>query len=300
VRRIDRVYIAAHRRDLRLTRICVASVRQWYPDIPIFLLKDEVNGAFSTREIEELWHVKVWPTKARSFGWGFIKLEPLFDTEKVRYLILDSDIVFLGRVIDALEEFDEDFVVQEELQPASDVPGLYFDPQKVRAELDPAFTGPAFTFNSGQYVATSGLLRREDFGKLVAWTEPRRVTHPEMFNPGDQGVLNFVVLEKFAARAVSVARTPFMKWGKAEMAEFDVARLNASSPYPYVIHWAGLKHLRLRRMLRADILRHFERRYYAKLSHGSARLATRLVAADVQRFYGRAARFARRTLSRAQ
>jgi hypothetical protein len=299
VTRIDRVYIAAHRRDLRLTRICVASVRQWYPDIPIFLLKDEVNGAFCTKEIEKLWNVEPWPTAARSFGWGFIKLEPLFDAEKVRYLILDSDIVFLGRVIDALERFDADFVVQEELQPASDVPNLYFDPKKVRATIDPAFTGPAFTFNSGQYVATSGLISRADFGKLVAWSEPRRVTHPEMFNPGDQGVLNYVVLEKVDAGAISVARTPFMKWGKAEMAEFDVARLDADSPYPYVIHWAGLKHLRHRKMLRADILRHFERGYYARLANGSARLAARLVAADLERWFERAARLARRTLFRA-
>jgi hypothetical protein len=298
VSRIDRVYIAAHRRDLRLTRICVASVRQWYPEIPIFLLKDEVNGAFCTREIEERWNVQLWPAKSRSFGWGFIKLEPLFDTEKVRYLVLDSDIVFLGRVIDALEGFDAEFVVQEEKQPPEDVPNLYFDPQKVRAKLNPAFAGPAFTFNSGQYVGTSGVITRADFGNLVVWSEPRRVAFPEMFNPGDQGVLNYVVLERLAAGAIRVARTPFMKWGRAEMAEFVVARLNAGSPYPYVIHWAGLKHRRLRKMLRPDILKHFERAYYARVAYGAVRLAARIVADDVERWYGRAARLSRRALSR--
>ena len=147
--KIDRVYIATHRSDLRLTRICVASVRRWYPDIPILLLKDEANGGFRTREIETAWNVQLWPTGSRSFGWGFIKLEPLFDSERIRYLVLDSDVVFVGRVIDALERFDEDFVVQEEQQPPHDVPNLYFDADKIRAALDPQFAGPAFTFNTG-------------------------------------------------------------------------------------------------------------------------------------------------------
>lgn len=294
--RIDRVYIAAHRRDLRLTRICVASVRRWYPEIPIFLLKDEVNGTFCTQEIEERWDVQLWPTGPRSFGWGFIKLEPLFTAHRSRYLMLDSDIVFTGRVIDALETFDTDFVVQEEQQPAHDIPNLYFDAAKIRASVDPSFTGPAFTFNSGQYVATSGLIRREDFGDLVVWSEPRRVRYSEMFNPGDQGVLNYVVLERLVAGALTVARTPFMKWGSAEMAEFKVSSLGHDSPYPYLIHWAGLKNLRLRRMLRADILRHFERAYYERISFGPVRHWARLVREEAERWQRRAVRL----LSRAR
>ncbi|MDB4911623.1 MAG: hypothetical protein JWO39_2446 [Gemmatimonadetes bacterium] len=288
--RIDRVYIAAHRKDLRLTRICVASVRRWYPDIPVFLLKDETNGTFSTREIEATWNVRVWPTKERSFGWGFIKLEPLFDTERHRFLMLDSDIVFLGKVIDALERFDADFVVQEETQPPSDVPDLYFDAAKIRASFNPGLRDPEFTFNTGQYVGTSGLVAREDFSNLVEWSQPRRVRYGDMFNPGDQGVLNYDVLEKLADLSISVARTPFMKWGKVEMSPFEVASLDGYSPYPFVIHWAGLKHLRLRRMLRADILSHFEAAYYRRLAFGHARRWARLVGDETERWYRRAGR----------
>ena len=287
---IDRVYIAAHRGDLRLTRICIASVRQWYPDIPIFLLKDEVNGAFCTREIEERWDVQLWPTVERCFGWGFIKLEPLFDAERRRFLMLDSDIVFLGRVIDALESFEADFVVQEELQPAHDVAPLYFDAAKIRAIMNPDFLGPAFTFNSGQYVATSGLINRQDFADLVVWSEPRRVRYQKIFNPGDQGVLNYVVLERLAAGTLTVARTPFMKWGREEMAQFDVSALNGASPYPFLIHWAGLKKVRLRKMLRADILSHFEREYYERIPNGWARLRMRVIQAEAERWRSRAGR----------
>lgn len=288
--KIDRIYIATHRKDLRLTRICVASVRRWYPEIPIFLLKDEANGTFSSREIERMWNVQIWPTRERSFGWGFIKLEPLFAAERHRYLVLDSDVVFLGRVVDALERFDADFIVQEETQPAEAVPDLYFDVPRIRASLNPRMHDPAFTFNTGQYVATSGLLSRDDFAELIEWSQPRRIRHRQMFNPSDQGVLNYVILEKLAAGAISVARTPFMKWGKEEMSPFEVESLNANSPYPYVIHWAGLKKLRLRRMLRADILRHFEAAYYGKVTFGRVRHWARLAQDEIERWYHRAGR----------
>jgi hypothetical protein len=292
VSRIERIYIATHRGDLRLTRICVASVRHWYPDIPIFLLKDFAGGDFSTNEIEERWNVEVWPTEGRSFGWGFIKLEPLFAPERARYLVLDSDIVFIGRVIDVLETFDEDFVVQEEVQPANKVPGLYFDAAAIRESLDPSFVGPAFTFNTGQYVATTGVLKREDFKGLIRWSEPRAVLHPALFNPSDQGVLNYAVLEQLKNGRTTVARTPFMKWGIAEMKAFDVALLNQTSPYPYLIHWAGLKKRRIRQMPRADILQHFERAYYEKLPYGEPQRLFRSAADEWMHWQRRAAKLA--------
>jgi len=300
VSRIDRVYIAVHRKDLRLARICVASVRHWYPEIPIYLLKDEVYGPFSTRELEERWNVSTWPTGNMPFGWGFVKLEPLFAEERVRYLMLDADIVFVGRVIDALEIFEADFVVQEEVQPPSDIPGLYFDSRNLPAVLKRTFPMPRFTFNSGQYVATAGLLCREDFAQLVHWTNPRLVRHRDVFNQGDQGVLNYVVLTKLEAGAITVDRTPFMKWGTQEMGEIDLRLINAESPYPYVLHWAGLKKLQLRKMIRADILDHFERAYYARIPQGWARLRLRIARSEVERWRSRFSRLITRVIASAR
>ena len=298
--RIDRVYIAVHRKDLRLARICLASVRQWYPELPIYLLKDEVHGPFSTCELEERWNVGTWPTGNMPFGWGFVKLEPLFAEERVRYLMLDADTVFVGRVIEALEKFDADFVVQEEVQPPSDIPGLYFDVRKLPAVLKRNFPMPRFTFNSGQYVATGGLLCRQDFSQLVHWTHPRRIRHRDVFNQGDQGVLNYVVLTKLEAGEITVDRTPFMKWGSQEMGEIDLRLLSAESPYPYVLHWAGLKRLRLRKMIRADILEHFERAYYARIPQGWARLRLRIVHSEAERWRSRFSRLITRATSAAR
>ena len=94
---IDCVYIAASAQDARYTRICVASVRYFYPEIPIRLL---VGGVFSGD----------WPTSYRSigtsgrlifpstvdYGWGFVKLEVLFGPPGEKFLVLDSDTVLTG------------------------------------------------------------------------------------------------------------------------------------------------------------------------------------------------------------
>ena len=282
VRRIDRVYVATHKADLRLTRICVASIRHWNPDLPLFLLKDETSGAFSTREIESTWGAQVWPTERRAFGWGFIKLEPLFASESTHYLMLDSDIVLVGPLIQALEKHESDFIVHDELQPDDKMRDLYFDPIKLRQQVDPAFPAVPFTFNTGQYVATSGLLTRQDFDSVLDTNGAPRVRFPNVFNPSEQGVLNYIVLKRLAEGSITVSGAQFMKWGETT-AEIELAVLTQDSPYAALIHWAGLKKWRLGRMLRSDILRYFEREYYGRVVGGQARLHARIVRADVER-----------------
>ena len=288
---IDRVYIACHRRDLRLTKICVASIREWYPTLPIYLLKDEFNGPFSTTELERRWNVRVWPLAERIFGWGFIKLEPLFMEERIRFLVLDSDIALVGPVLDVLERENADFIVQYEEQPASDIPRLYFDPA-IMSRRDPEYPGIAFTFNSGQLVATGGLLRRADFENLVHWSAPRRVVQPDAFNASDQGVLNYVLLKKAAQGSVRVARVPFMKWGERELAKLHVPT-PGDATQPYIVHWAGLKRPRVGQMLRSDILLHFERAYYRDQPFGHVRRLY-AAAADYVGWIGEALAYRRR------
>src|SRR5687767_4543447 len=131
--KISKIYIATHKYDMRFTRICVASIRYWYPEIPIYLIKDYLNGDFNTDEIEDVWNVGVYETSRKTFGWGFSKLEPLFSKATERFLVLDSDIVFTGRVLDYLNEFDSDFVVQFESQPEAEIERLYFSIQQLKS-----------------------------------------------------------------------------------------------------------------------------------------------------------------------
>ena len=192
---IEHVYVTGCRGDLRLTRCCVASIRRWYPHIPISLIVDESQGAYSTARLEQAWGVKRFPSNRKRFGWGFGHLEPLFLPGRQRDLILDSDLIFLGRVIDALDRHTDDFVVSAYAAASEEVSRDYFDLARL-SEFDPAFEYHGLTFNTGQFVATMPTdalvrregcrlylqhrtirgdrrhLRRDDFASLVDFTEP--------------------------------------------------------------------------------------------------------------------------------
>lgn len=273
---IERIYIACHRRDLRLTRICVASIRAWYPEIPIYLIKDQVNGPFCTRELEKYWGVTEWSCDAQRFGWGFAKLEPLFDTTRRRFLVLDSDIAFVGPVLEKLAQSSADFVVHDEQQPPEAVRSIYFDLDRI-GHVDATFRTPAFTFNTGQIVATSGVLARSDFEAVIEWTEPRRLRHPDIFKNGDQGIMNYVLLCKLVAGEVSVDRVPFMLWGLEQTASVSLPDPLRRSSHRDLIHWAGMKKPRINSMMRGDILLYFEKQYYRRVRWGQPRRLMRAI-----------------------
>ncbi len=99
---IDTIYIACYRYDQHMVRTCAASIRHWYPQADICLLRDLGKGDFSTTEIERTLNVRVLSLERKVFGWGFSKLEPLFLPERSKFLVLDADTVFLGPVLDKL------------------------------------------------------------------------------------------------------------------------------------------------------------------------------------------------------
>jgi hypothetical protein len=264
---IDTIYISTYRYDLPLTRICVASIRYWYDDVPIRLIKDTSAGEFNTREIEERWNVSVVDTGQQRFGWGFAKLEPLFFDRREKFLIVDSDTVFTGRVLDMLDSYNAPFIVDDETQPANEVKRLYYDIQGLKG-IDPAFQPCGKNFNSGQWVGTSGLVRREDFGEVVEWTNPPRLKHPKMFMPGDQGVLNYVLEKRANAGRIQLERAPLMWWAPRDIAQLDIRAMARNSPYSRIIHWAGCKLHAKDPMPRADILSFFENHYYSRIPGG--------------------------------
>src|SRR5581483_6079018 len=104
-------YVLGSAQDLRYTQCCVASIRRWYPDIPITLLKDETRGTYSTSELERAWNVELFRGDDPLPGHGWSKLEPLFLPGHQRCLILDSDILFAGRLLETLEAMEADLIV---------------------------------------------------------------------------------------------------------------------------------------------------------------------------------------------
>lgn len=269
-RTVAKIFIATHRGDLRLTRICLASVRYWYPEIPIYLLVDELHGPADTSELESVWAVQRYDMPRREFGWGLSKLMPHLCETSGRFLVLDSDTVLAGRVLDLIRECPDDFVVDAEVQSPRRLGEIYFLLEGVAA-FDPAFRYPGFTFNTGQVVAEAGRLSWDDFDPLVDWSShPPRLRRPDVFKNGEQGILNYVVMKKAARGELTIGRVPLMLWSEATMRELSVKRLASKEGYPSIIHWAGLKRRTLGAMPRSDILRFFERCYYERIPFGEA------------------------------
>jgi hypothetical protein len=267
--KIEGVVISCYKLDAQLTRACVASIRFWYPRLPIWLLKDRNYGDFNTHEIEQHWDVRVYPDRQKNLGWGFGKLEVMTELPERRLLILDSDVVFAGRVIERLEASSEDFVVNKEEFKLPGIEEQFFRLDRMR-RLDPAFAFPGYGFNTGQIAATTGRITKKDFEGLLNW-QARTVMHPEIFQKGEQGLLNYVILRKLQQGKLTIRREPFMVWpGAAGRTEhIQTKDFTPEGRHQQLIHWAGLRWGKaLEEMPRSEILLHFEAMYYRRVPLG--------------------------------
>jgi hypothetical protein len=247
----------------------VASVRYFYPEIAIRLL---VGGRLQRGledELRRYWDVAIADLPRADYGWGFVKLEPLFGQPGEKFLVLDSDTVLTGQVLDIWNDFPVPFLVDDEEQSEADTKRLYYDWEKVR-KIDPNARPPRFVFNSGQWFGTAGVLTRDDFAPWVEWTMPRTLSHPEHFMPGDQGILNYVLNQKAATGGLRVERRQIMRWPGHSMEGLDAETVSKRAAAPRVVHWAGVKKARQQDMVGADLLTHFEKLYYKRLPAGEA------------------------------
>lgn len=267
--KIDGIVVSCYKYDVYFTRVCVASIRFWYPEIPIWLLKDNYYGDFDTAEIERYWGVRVYHPKREVPGWGFAKLALLTELPRRRLLILDSDIVFVGRVLERLEACHADFVVHKQEYDADAIDDEFYATRLLQS-LDPSFEAPGWGFNTGQVVATTGLIAMDELDGLVDWSAGC-VRHAEVFKKGEQGLTNYVVHRKLQAKEVSLHREPFMLWpGKpTELERVEIANLTAEGGTEHLVHWAGFRWGReLAEMPRSEILLHFEDLYYRPIPMG--------------------------------
>lgn len=192
--------------------------------------------------------------------------------------MLDSDIVFTGRVIDRLERFDEDFVVDGNACPPHAVEVAYFD-RALLAEADPDFEFPGYTFSGGQYVANTGSLTRADFEPFVEFSDPPRVTRPDIFKAGEQGVLNYVLMKKLARGEITLHRERFMQWASMlPEGAIDLALLASDSPYDFVVHWAGNKFFVPELSCHAELRQFFDDLYHSRVTPSREEMVRRRMA----------------------
>jgi len=261
---VDKVYVNTYKFDFRLARICIASIRYWYPAIPIFLIKDLTAGAFSTRNLEEKWNVGLFPSDRKRFGWGFGKLEPLFVGSGESFLVVDADTVLTGPILDTVAGVNADFIVDKEVQPFARVNEIYYSLDNLTL-IDPDFVYPGYTFNTGQWYGTSGQIRREDFEEVIEWTEPPSSKFAGWIFNGDQGHQNFIFHSLERQNRIKIERRPVMIWPDGANADFiNLDSISAKQgDYPYILHWAGMSRIRMKHLPRADILRFYRNYYYS-------------------------------------
>lgn len=282
---LDRIVITCCQRDFWLTRICVASIRHWYPAIPIGLLKDVSLGDFCTRELEEHWDVSLVAVPDPPRG-KFTKLEAFYLPGRQRILLLDSDIVFLGPVLEKLEAFDEDFVVnwgvtgpltaEKKRLVARD--GYYLIPEIHRAF--PGFHVPDYFFNSGQIVLTSSVLAREVVEVNLEGAPPRQtLRQASVFRCYDQGLLN-VLLPQMEQRGQCTVRTcNFVLWSRhpEKLEALEVGHLAERRGLPFLLHWAEAKSFHKTGFTRGDLMGFYEDCYYARIPGGDWKRTHRLI-----------------------
>jgi hypothetical protein len=293
---IDRIYVAASSLDARLTRICVASVRRFYPTIPLALLAGGRLQPGLAGEMAKHWDVDLADVPQGQYGWGFVKLEPLFGLRSERFLMLDSDTVMTGPVIGEWYDSQAPFLVAREEYDDVAFRNHFYDWRGIR-EIDPAAQPPRFGFNSGHWIGRTGVLNREMFTPWIAWELPRRLTHPHLFFPGDQGVFNYVINQQCVTKALVVDRRPEFLWPGRGLEGVSADGIRHGSTPPLIVHWAGLKTADFRNMAGHDVLTLFEDAYYSVVPKHR-----RLIAHGVDRFTQaktRIARRVRRAVSRA-
>jgi hypothetical protein len=185
-------------------------------------------------------------------------------------MVVDVDTVFTGKVLDLRAQSDAPFFVDDEQLSDADFKRLYYDWDKLR-DIDPNVQSATKAFNVGQWFGTAGLIQREELDRWVEWTLPRRLRYPNLFMGGDQGICNYVILQKEALDGLRIDRRTFMRWPGNDMADLDVDSIAAGTAPALVIHWAGMKAIFLRNMVGGDLLQFFEQFYYTKLPLGRLR-----------------------------
>lgn len=272
--KIEKVAMACHKGDLWLAKISIASVRYWYPEIKIQLYKDLYSGEFSTKELEKYWGVEVRGESKILCGSPLTKLHIMASSVGERVLVIDTDTVFAGKVLDYLETFSDDVVVSVENNVnchSEWFSRTYYDYKKIK-EVDPCFCFPGFSFNTGQLVLTTGIVGYGDLSNYVDFRPRANVKNQEIFKLYDQGLLNYIFPKQEQAGSIKIGRANFMRWmsfrareNNAENILDDIRNMNG---LPVILHWAGTVHPDICKMPRSEIMVFFQKHYYSKIPFG--------------------------------
>lgn len=257
-----------------MARICIASIRYYYPTISIELVKDRGNGNFSTRDIQKHFNVRCSDLGIKKMGWSAAKFHYLLQAPKgKKVLMLDADIVFIGPFLEKLLPLfiENDYVVdiQKESDPYSkQVSKDYFETKKIES-YDASYKFPGYFFNAGNIFVTTGVIERE---RLEDFFDPHHYPfwkNSRLFPMVDQSVYNYLLPVLAGQKKITLATGSFMLWSKSERVKsVSIEQIKKKELQCGLVHWAGdAKIPILKNMTRGDILKFFESEYFKKIKY---------------------------------
>lgn len=267
-----KINISCCRNDLYFLRICVASIRYWNKNVPIYLLKDFSKGDFDTSELGRIFNVGVVDTKFGNLG-AYIKLQPFIENENERIFLQDADVVWLGDMIEELEKHNQDVVIQaySPRQLEKEINKRYFKLDRLKKFYP--YRYPGFIFNTGAMLFNTAILIENDFNGIIKWQERATPLHDNIFLCEDQGIINYVIGKKILDNEITYAPVELQVWGFSKEVEgYDLDLIKRKKDLYKVIHWYGDKSGFTSLMPGRHILHFFERYYYSHLTLGSIKL----------------------------
>jgi len=258
-----------------MAKICIASIRYYYPNVKIQLIKDESTGQFSSKELETNFNVSILDLGVKNLGMCGAKFHYLYLQQKTKkVLMLDPDIVFVGPFLERIFPVvaANDYVISYEENDLSDeewVSNTYFNLEALRS-VYPSYQYPGYFFNCGQLFLTTGSIGKKYLNEFFNPQEFPYWKNRKLFHLYDQSIYNYLLPTLEAENKLKLGKDKFVVWaGSKNVLDISLLDIGKKSLQIGLIHWAGcLRFTPISRMIRGDILRFFENFYYSQIKRG--------------------------------
>jgi hypothetical protein len=241
--------IAVNWKDRWHLPACISSIRRFYQDATITLLKDTYRGPVLTARLNKCFRVFDAPMKRSYGGGGWIKLLPAIlgeESSSFRFplMILDADTLLLGPVFEELLAVEGSLVVSPDLFAVRPTQADYLSKTYLNLErlsqfgIKPERIESFPWFNSGHYLLREPFIEPAFIQSWVDWTAKPIAKRDKVFYPlTDQSLLNHFLLLN---NQVSWGVLDFADWA-GDQPGWNAARQCShfkTSKYR-VLHYAG-------------------------------------------------------------
>jgi hypothetical protein len=246
---------ACHAGDKFMVGATLASMRHYCPDVPICLIAD---GDVDVSDLEKQYELIVLridelPSEdmRKMIGGSYrVKLAAMWEGPFEFYVWMDSDAIVWGDFSDQIK-INLDFqIFWPEISIPADanevpawLPHFYFNLDEVK-KFDPDFEWRGHPyFSAGAYACRRNVISYDEWSKMELWGEQA----PGLFQFGDQGILNYLILAKSQRGEIKMDWTD-LQWSRNFGFEKLTQGANCSGwnfpsevDDPVVLHFCGRK-----------------------------------------------------------